>query len=232
MRKNSEEWGDSLKTVLREYAESLIIAVFLAFIVRVYVVSAYQVPTSSMSPALIEGDFIFGYKLPFGLRLPGKNEKLAASLPKRGEPVIFRCPQALHQRCIKRVVGLPGDRVEIRGKRLIINAHPADYEKAGEMAPSGLLPLVEKLGEEKRVILISDRHENEDFGPIIVPPSHFFALGDNRDHSQDSRLWGPVPLDHLEAQPLFIWLSFDWGHPDSPRSLPEVRWSRLFRRVD
>lgn len=231
--RGAEDWGDSLKTVLREYAESLLIAIFLALVVRSYVISAYQVPTASMNPVLIEGDFIFGYKLPFGVSLPFAAKKWGGAPPRRGEPVIFKCPLNPTHRCIKRVVGLPGDRVEIRGQRLILNGQVAEYRKAGELTPAGQIPLVEKIGDEMRVILVAAEPKKEqDFGPTIVPPGHFFALNDHRSEGQDSRHWGAIPLPFLEARPLFIWLSFDWGHPDSPSSLPEVRWQRLFNGVD
>ncbi len=232
MKKNSEDWGDSLKVILREYAESLVIAIVLALLVRAYVVSAYQVPTSSMNPTLIEGDFIFGYKLPFGVKLPFSANKIGASLPGRGEVVIFRCPENKKLRCIKRVVGLPGDRVEIVGKRLLLNGKPALYEKAGGLSESGYLPLREAIGDESRLIYITEDKEFENFGPIIVPPGHFFALSDNRDLSSDSRIWGAIPFDLLESRALFVWLSFDWGQPGAESTFPQVRWSRLFHSVD
>ena len=186
-----------------------------------------------MKPTLLEGDFIFGYKLPFGARVPFTSQKVGGQGARRGEPVIFKCPLNLSQRCIKRVVGIAGDRIEIKGKRLWVNGEQAVYEKASEASVTGLVPLLEKMpGQGSRVILISGDRQRENFGPVMVPPGQFFVLGDNRDAGQDSRDWGAIPLSYLEARPLFIWLSFDWGQLNSPSSLPEVRWNRLFQRVD
>lgn len=230
-QKKSEDWGESLKSVLREYAESLLIALFLAVLVRVFIVSAYQVPTVSMNPTLLQGDFIFGYKPTFGFRLPFTDNKIGSTSPERGQVVIFRCPLDTSQRCIKRVIGIEGDRVEMRGKRLIINGEMATYEAATKDG-SEYTPLKETYKGESRTILISRAKEKENFGPIMVPPGHFFVLGDSRDSSHDSRDWGSIPLAYLESRPLFVWLSFDWGHPEAKKTLPEVRWSRLFHWVD
>lgn len=231
-QKKTEDWGESLKSVLREYAESLLIALFLAVLVRVFIVSAYQVPTVSMNPTLLEGDFIFGYKPTFGFRLPFTENKIGTTPPQRGQVVIFRCPLDTSQRCIKRVVGVEGDRIEIRGKRLIVNGEMASYEARGDYGALGYVSIQESFKGDSRTILISRATEKENFGPIMVPPGHFFALGDNRDDSHDSRNWGSIPSVYLESRPLFVWLSFDWGHPGAKKTFPQVRWSRLFHWVD
>lgn len=196
---------ENLQIVFREHVESFILAFLLALILRAFVLSAYYIPVDSMAPQLTPGDFVLAYKLPFGVKLPlGEWAQLQGRPAQRGEVVLLDCPEPLGAVCIRRVVGLPGDRIELINKQLWVNEHKVKYR-----ALNG----------------------SEDFGPFIVPPGEVFVLADNRQTAQDSRHWGGVPVDHIHAQILGIWLSFDWGRPEAPRSLPKVRWERLFKSV-
>ncbi|MCB0362254.1 MAG: signal peptidase I [Bdellovibrionales bacterium] len=228
----------SLKHILREYAEALLYALILALFFRTFIISAYRIPSFVMAPTLIPGDFIFAYKLPFGVSVPfiGEGKSWGGRSPHRGELVIFECPHSLDTSCMRRVIGQPGDRVEIRGKRLILNGKKAQY-RAVERSP--LLETLDKpsvfveesIGGKKYQILIGLNSETENFGPMVVPPGHLLVLSDNRDQGEDSRFWGPIPVKSLEATAGFIWLSLGWEKGKSDW-LPEIRWTRVFKTVD
>ncbi len=228
----------SIKQVLREYAEALAIAIFLALILRTFVLSAYKVPTSSMIPSLKVGDYIFAFKLPYGINNPFGQKKWGAKLPLRGDVVVFRCPQNPDQSCVKRVVGLPGDRVEIIKKRLRVNGELAEYKRLDPKIIRDVpgneyyVALSESLSGHSRPILIGENHEKASFGPLIVPPNHFFVLGDNRDSSDDSRFWGSIPVESIEGRAAFIWMSLRWSSASQRESFPQVRWERLFKRLN
>ena len=229
----------SLKHLLREYAEALLYAFLVALFIRSFILSAYRIPSLIMAPSLVAGDFIFAYKLPFGITPPFMDEanRWGGRSPQRGEVVILSCPGVAEKSCIRRVIGLPGDRVELQGKRLILNGQMAQYEPA-----STGVATIQDLGEYNVVlneswggihhpILIGPRAEREDFGPVVVPPGHLWVLSDYRDMGEDSRDWGPVSTRSLEAKAAFIWLSLGWEEED--RSwFPQVRWSRVGLRVD
>lgn len=214
--------GERFRFLLREYAESLIIAISLALIVRTFVLTAFHIPTAAMAPALLPGDFILAYRLPFGISMAGMH--MGGRLPARGEVVVFRCPQNTKNYCVKRVVGLPGDRIQIVKKRLFINGEPAQYSAAKRV--DGDLQFEEKFPGFRETILISSEGGKVDVPPTIVPPGTVYVLGDSRDIGEDSRNWGPVPVNSLQARVLWIWMSFDWkGQGFS------VRWDRVFSGV-
>ncbi|MCC7406193.1 MAG: signal peptidase I [Bdellovibrionales bacterium] len=228
----------SLKFLLREYAEALVLAVVLALVVRAFVVSAYRIPTMAMSPTLLPGDFIFAFKLPFGFQPPlSGGDRIGGRAPHRGEVVIFKCPQDTSLSCIKRVIGLPGDRIEIRGKRLMINSKRATYREAkgfdlGTVAGGARAAVVDEAwGKFRHPILVGTSRTSENFGPLVVPPGHFFVLSDNRDHEEDSRKWGFIPFRSLEARAGFIWLSLGWREGQKGY-LPTPRWKRVLQTVD
>jgi signal peptidase I len=194
------------KSVLREYAEAFAMALVLALFVRTFVVQAFKIPSGSMLPTLQIGDHILVNKFVYGFQLPFSGTRLfAMSQPQRGDVIVFVYPVDPSKDFIKRVVGLPGDVVQIRAKRVYINAElwndPDAYFADG--LPSGR-------GHSTR----------DDYGPVTVPPNHFFVMGDNRDRSYDSRFWGFVDLPEVKGRAFLIYWSWDgddhW-----------VRWSRL-----
>lgn len=225
------------KIVLREYLESLIVAVVVALFLRFFVISAYKIPTGSMVPTLMAGDFIFAYKLPYGVPVPFTGHKLAPRAPARGDVVVFRPPGNESVNYIKRVVGLPGERIEIRQKKLFINDREASYEDLGESLirnlPGHEYFAVHRESFPGSTHLVMTRTENDAgfFGPIIVPPGHIFVLGDNRDSSDDSRIWGAVPIKNLEGKVLLVWLSLDWLDRWGDDRFPRIRWDRTFHAV-
>jgi signal peptidase I len=222
---------------MREYVESLIVAIIIALVLRTFVVAAYKIPTASMAPTLKVGDCIFAWKLPYGLRIPFLDiQVLKPRMPQRGDVVVFRYPDDETLSFIKRVVGIPGDKIEIRQKRLIINDKlvaygPARAEDVKDLPLQELYIVQSEVLDGKSHSVMYRRGEDEDsFGPQVVPEGRFFVLGDNRDSSDDSRFWGTkgmVPIENLEGRAVLIWASFDWEKRLKNIGLPKVRTERL-----
>lgn len=223
------------RALVRDYMESLVIAIVLAFIIRFFVLTAYKIPTASMWPTLKVGDFVFAYKLPYGLRLPFAQDKwFSFTMPKRGEVIVFRYPGDETISYIKRVVAVPGDKIEIRKKRLLVNSEMAKYSliehgKDELENANDFLVLHETVLGSDRNVMISKADTRENFGPETVPPGSIFVMGDNRDSSDDSRYWGMIPLKNVDGRIFAIWLSLDWQK--EPGGFPAVRWDRLMAPV-
>ena len=187
------------KSVLREYAEAIVIAVVLALFIRTFVVQAFKIPSGSMKPTLLVGDHILVNKFIYGIKIPFTDKTIIKlGKPKRGDVVVFKYPLDTKKDYIKRVVGLPGDKVELENKQLFINGKITDDPHASYSIYGNL----------------------RNFGPVTVPVHHLFVMGDNRDESSDSRVWGFVPDAYLKGKAFLIywsWDSRDFG----------VRWSRL-----
>jgi len=182
-----------------------------------------------MMPTLLAGDFILVNKFTYGLRVPILNNTfLEVNQPKRGDVVVFHYPPAPSVDYIKRVIGLPGDRIRYQDKKLTINGEPMPLEFTGdyEYVMAGLNVIVakqyrEQLGSVQHDILIHDvvgNYDEDSLGgkflrdeEIVVPPGHYLAMGDNRDNSSDSRVWGFVPERNLVGKAFFIWMNFDQG---------------------
>lgn len=227
---------DGIKT-LRDYLESILIAIFLALVIRTFVLSGYKVPTTSMAPTLLPGDFIFSYRVPYGIKVPFTGIKLSVKSPQRGDVVVFTYPEQPRVNYVKRVIGLPGDRVEIKNGQLVVNNIKFSYENVTTEDSAVLNPQFfeikkEFLGAQSRLVMFQKDKMSKSFGPIVVPPNELFLLGDNRDSSDDSRYWGTVPLDRLEGRVVVIWLSLDWQNKVLGGALPSVRSERLFRAIE
>lgn len=187
------------KSVLREYAEAIVIAVILALFIRTFVVQAFKIPSGSMKPTLLVGDHILVNKFIYGIKIPFTDKTvIKLSEPKRGDVVVFKYPLDTKKDYIKRVVGLPGEEVELVNKKLFINGNPTNDPHASYSVYGNL----------------------RNFGPVKVPAGHLFVMGDNRDESSDSRVWGFVPLSYLKGKAFLIYWSWD-------RQDFGVRWSRL-----
>ncbi len=226
------------KILMREYIESLIVAVVLALILRFFVISAYKIPTGSMVPTLKVGDFIFAYKLPYGVPVPFTDgARWGSQAPARGDVVVFRFPGNPKINYVKRVIGLPGDRIAIRTKKVYVNDVVAEYLPQKKEAIADLpgrdyySVFEEKIGGSSHLVINNEADETEFFGPVVVPQGQIFVLGDNRDSSDDSRYWGTVPLNDLEGRVVLIWMSFDWADRWANDRFPSVRWSRVFQGV-
>ncbi len=194
------------KSVFREYAEAIVLAVILALFIRTFVVQAFKIPSGSMLPTLKIGDHILVVKSIYGVRLPFNNKVIIpVKKPQRDDVIVFIYPVDPDKDFIKRVVAVPGDKVEIRDKKLYINDKPAPDEHGYYDDPE-LNPIMKKPGDE--------------FGPVVVPPKKVFVMGDNRDHSYDSRFWGFVDLEAIKGKAFMIYWSWD---SDNWR----VRWDRV-----
>jgi len=225
------------KSSLREYAESIGLAVAIALLLRFFVVEAFKIPSGSMVPTLLVGDHIFVNKFIYGLRVPLTEKWLFHwQEPKRGDVIVFMYPQDRSKDFIKRGVGLPGDTVEIRnGELLVTNAQgqrvpievvttATDFlyeeELEGQRLAIPCLQVEESLdGTKYQALYRKDDRGMRAFGPITVQPGHVFVMGDNRDNSHDSRYWGQVPQDLIKGKALVIWYS-------------GVKWTRIGKLVD
>ena len=201
------------KSKVREYTETLVIALAIALFVRSFVVQAFKIPSSSMEPTLLVGDHILVNKFLYGIRIPVLGKKVFPfSQPRRGDVIVFIFPNDRSKDFIKRVIGLPGEKVEVR-----------------EVKNARL--------ERKQEIYINDRliedpwgHPNPSspsrgtYGPIMVPPNSLFVMGDNRDNSEDSRYWGFVPLDDVLGKAFILYWSWD---RQVTSLVSKVRWQRI-----
>ena len=207
------------KSVLREYAESLLIAFVLALFVRTFVFQAFKIPTGSMEPNLLVGDHLIVNKMIFAPTVSGvERALLPGRAVRRGDVVVFKYPEDPERDFIKRVIGLPGDRVEVRQKRVYVNEKPLQEPYAHYLdGPPGTGSL---RSDDVR----------EAYGPVTVPHGQYFMMGDNRDNSQDSRFWGYLPQHYVKGQALFIYFSFAEAGSLS-RFFSDVRWGRIGGRV-
>ena len=194
------------KSKVREYAETLIIALVIALFVRAFIVQAFKIPSSSMEPTLLVGDHILVNKFIYGIRIPLTGKKiLRFSEPQRGDVIVFIPPHERNKDYIKRVIGLPGDKVEIKARKIYINDRLIED-------PWGVFDEVNP----------SSRHDN--YGPEQVPPDSLFVMGDNRDNSQDSRYWGFASFDDVLGKAFIMYWSWDWH---APSLVSKVRWKRI-----
>lgn len=221
----------------RDSFENILVAIFLALFVRTYIVTGYKVPTSTMAPTLLPGDFIFAFRPPAGFKIPLTSIKLGAKLPERGDLVVFTFPDQPRTTYVKRVVGLPGDQVQMESGRLILNGEKFTYQKlsSAEILDNPAFDQYEvwheQSGQEFHRILRKQQSGGQNFGPLTIPPGEIFVLGDHREASDDSRYWGTVPLERIEGRVVFVWLSLDWAKPWGGSRLPSLRSERLFTRV-
>jgi signal peptidase I len=205
------------KSVAREYFESLVVAVILALFVRTFVFQAFKMPTGSMENNLLVGDHLLVNKMAYAPTLTGVERLLMPQKPiGRGDIVVFKYPVQPDRDFIKRVIGLPGDRLELRRKRVYINGELLDEPYVRYLEPPSVDGPV-RAGDLR-----------EEYGPITVPDGQYFMMGDNRDNSEDSRYWGFMPESYVKGEALIIYFSVADG---SGGSIGGVRWGRLANLV-
>ena len=193
------------KSFLREYGEALFIALILALVIRAFLVQAFSIPSASMQPTLLVGDYLLVNKFSFGIRNPFTNKVwIPLWQPQRGDIVVFIFPQDPSKDYIKRIIGLPGDKVQVVNKKLFLNDKPLETPQA-VYTDDIIIPAPHRPTESAR----------DNFGPVKVPPNAYFVMGDNRDHSYDSRFWGFVPMDYLRGRAFIIYFSWDGDHSES-----------------
>jgi signal peptidase I len=205
--------------VMVEYARSLFPVLLIVLVFRSFLFEPFKIPSGSMIPTLLVGDFIVVNKFAYGVRLPVLNKKIIEiSEPKRGDVVVFRYPKDPSVNFIKRAIGLPGDTITYREKDLYVNGEKIEASSTGRFnstdikctTPSPDATLHdEKIGDVNHNILLHDRNLSRN-GQWVVPQGHYFMMGDNRDRSNDSREWGFVPEENLLGRAIGIWLNFDF----------------------
>jgi signal peptidase I len=209
------------KSVVREYFETIVIAVILALFMRTFVVQAFKIPTGSMEPNLLVGDHLLVNKFVFA---PTVSKVEGALLPvaavRRGEIVVFKYPEDPERDFIKRVIGLPGETIELRDRRILVNGRAIDEPYAHYLPRAAGQGAGESTSDDVR----------EHYGPVTVPADAVFVMGDNRDNSQDSRYWGFLPKGHIKGKALFIYWSFD-SSAGGLNLFTQTRWARLLQQI-
>ncbi|HKK14466.1 MAG TPA: signal peptidase I [Gammaproteobacteria bacterium] len=213
--------------VVVEYAKSFFPVILAVLLLRSFVVEPFRIPSQSMMPTLLVGDFILVNKFDYGLRLPVVNWKiLPVGEPHRGDVVVFRYPRNPSVDYIKRVVGLPGDHISYYHKTVYVNGKPMPQQKDGSymgigagVSMSGASLRTEDLGGVKHKILVMPNTPGLE-GEYVVPKGRYFVMGDNRDNSNDSRYWGTVPEKNLVGKAFLIWMNWDPSNGG-------VNWSRI-----
>ena len=228
--KTSVEADAPKEPMVVDYSRSFFPVLLAVLLLRSFLVEPFRIPSGSMIPTLLVGDFILVNKFAYGVRLPVSHAKiLETSSPARGDVAVFRYPRDPSIDYIKRIVGLPGDKITYKEKRLFINGVEMKIDAAAKpyIAPGarrGEVELQEYLGQVQHSIL----HATNRPGPAgesetwVVPEGHYFAMGDNRDNSSDSRIWGVVPEENLVGKAFLIWLNLDKGVP----------WSRIGTSIE
>ena len=204
--------GDTAsEPVVVEYAKSFFPVLLVVFVLRSFLVEPFQIPSSSMVPTLEVGDYILVNKYTYGIRLPVVRTKvLALNEPKRGDVMVFFPPHMNETYYIKRVIGLPGDTITYRNKRLAVNGVPLEEESLAVLPDSSSRYRVglESLGEARHLVQVNESRPGRDFS-VKVKPGHYFMMGDNRDNSSDSRIWGQVPEKDIVGKAFAIWMHWD-----------------------
>ncbi len=205
--RNKPNTKKKTKSVFREYAEAIFIALLLALFIRTFIIQAFKIPSGSMEKTLLIGDHILVSKFAYGTHIPNEipflNIKLfddiilSQEVPKRGEIIVFKYPKNESRDFIKRVVGIPGDILEVRRQKVYINNQLYEEEHVWHT----------ETPQNDRFV------PRDDFGPVIVPPKHLFMMGDNRENSQDSRFWGFLNINKVKGKALMIYWS--WNAVDS-----------------
>lgn len=194
------------KSVLREWAEAIAVAIVLALIIRTFVVQAFKIPSGSMKPTLLVGDHILVNKFIYGIKIPFTNIKVFPfTSPKKSDVVVFTYPVDKEKDFIKRVIGVEGNTIEIKDKKVYVDG--ALYD--GPFAVNS---------DEN--IIPGDIQPRDNYGPIVVPNDSLFVMGDNRDHSYDSRFWGFVKLEEVKGRAFIIYWSWD-------KFRHSLRWRRI-----
>ena len=230
--------AESKEPVIVEYARSFFPVLFIVFLIRAFLFEPFQIPSGSMIPTLRVGDFVLVNKFQWGLRLPLIHTPITRGSPvEAGDVMVFRYPKNPRIDYIKRVIGLPGDTIEVKGNDLYINHKLVpqkyigtfDYRPEGQGAEGMVIPAKEyaqELGGHTFHIIEFDTPEAQmNFGPFKVPPHAYFMMGDDRDNSNDSRFWGMVPQRNIVGKAMFVWFSWDaedWS----------IRWKQIGRSLD
>ena len=211
------------KHILVEYSRSFFPVLLFVLVIRSFVFEPFRIPSGSMMPTLLEGDFIFVKKYSYGLRLPVTETKIIETgEPQRGDVIVFRLPSDPSVNYIKRVVGLPGDTVVYERHRLTINGEVIPLDRTDRVFGQRAVYLEDLDGRVHDILVTSPEFSARD-GTYRVPDGQYFVMGDNRDHSKDSRYIDSIPEKFLVGEAVRIWLHFvPWNMPD---------WSRIGTKI-
>jgi len=214
------------KSTVREYFESIVITAIIALFATTFTIQAFKIPTGSMESNLLIGDHLLVNKFVYGLHNSFLSGLLPYKEPKRGDVIVFKYPNTPEVAYVKRLIGMPGDTVEIKGRTVYINGNPLKEDYTQHINPNS----------------IYDKD-----GPFKIPEGQYFAMGDNRDNSMDSRAWGNVPRDYLLGKPLVIYWSFETPRDEYLRTgvldrvkqfadvifnfFTKTRWSRTLKII-
>ena len=229
--------------IIWDWTRSLFFALILFLLVRTFLVEAFKIPTSSMEGTLLVGDFLLVNKAVYGAEVPWLGMTLpAVKEPRRGDVVVFNPPHDPLKNYVKRVVGLPGDTLEMRDKALYLNGAEMNEDFARYIDRSGTDAIHPNMKWQSNHLLAEEtvrrrgrggeyRPSRDNWGPLAVPDSSYFVLGDNRDNSEDSRYWGFVDRGAIRGQPWIVYFSFDATSEQRPPWLRAVRWDRVGGRI-
>ena len=201
---------DTFAAKVLDWVKTIVLALALALFIRTFFVQAFKIPSGSMIPTLLVGDHILVNKFIYGVRNPITRELwIKGKTPERKDVIVFIFPKNRKLDFIKRVIGLPGDVIEIHNKQVFVNGTPLDEPYVIHTDPN---------------ILPREISPRDNFGPVRVPPGHLFVMGDNRDQSNDSRFWGFVPIRDVKGKAFIIYFSWD------PRTF-HIRWRRIGKLI-
>ncbi|TDJ11644.1 MAG: signal peptidase I [Gammaproteobacteria bacterium] len=229
LRKRSSDSGGqtnaALSTVI-DYSRSFFPVLLFVLVIRSFIFEPFRIPSGSMMPTLLQGDYIFVKKYSFGLRLPVIDKKIIETgEPERGDVVVFRLPSKPSINYIKRVIGLPGDELVYEGHRLTVNGELIEVTKdADDPVTSAGARYIEQLGDRKHAILVTNPRNVTRDGRYTVPDGHYFVMGDNRDNSRDSRFIGAIPETHLVGEAVRIWMHMD--------GIEWPEWARIGTKIE
>ena len=210
--------------VLIEYSRSFFPVLIFVLVIRSFVFEPFRIPSGSMKPTLVVGDFIFVKKFSYGLRIPVTETKIfETGNPERGDVAVFRLPSDPNINYIKRVIGLPGDEVVFERQRLTINGEPVAIQPNGERFENADVYLEDLDGRKHRIMIYDPGFSKQD-GVYRVPKGEYLMMGDNRDRSKDSRYIGTIPEEYLVGEAVRIWMHFVWGE------MPN--WDRIGTRIE
>lgn len=217
---------------LWEWTKIFWISVALFLVLRTFIVEAFKIPSGSMERTLLIGDFLLVNKLAYGAEIPFTHRRLPALRePQRGDVIVFESPEDLSKTYVKRLVGVPGDTLEMRDGLLLRNGVRLSEDYVWHTAPE-VDRVEDRFRWQRRFVVRADASvgyypSRNNWGPLAVPHENYFVLGDNRDNSSDSRYWGFVPDSLVKGRPFVIYYSYS---PDSSQSLAwltRIRWGRL-----
>lgn len=214
-----------------EYAKSFFPVLLVVMLLRSFIIEPFRIPSGSMMPTLLVGDFILVNKYTYGIRLPAVHTKLTGGDPlQRGDVAVFRFPKDPSLDFIKRVIGLPGDTISYFNKKLSVNGKQLDVVFDSQYAGQGTGPdnmkgldvFNETLDGKTYTIMNDDSAQFSANGSLVVPEGHYFVMGDNRDHSNDGRYWGFVPDENLVGKAFMVWMHWDWSDGGSGLDLSRI----------